>query len=310
MFIDLSKLLFKRFPNSSWRRHTKIFLSYAWLGILNYSDHKKANTHDVPKESNQNKSYAWKTFYVYLLFTVRHIAPRDWARTPLIRQVTLVQVAKLEPEILKKISGSLSGMIHDLAVNYAFAFRKIGVELFKNWLLRNAILLTAFGRAGYDPLQARCSIAEIGPGFGAVTTLAATSRSRLIYSYDTNEMQAIAKEVEKEVLKGTSKIMYRPTNNLNQQESLSIPDEEYSWVAFWSFTEIPLDDRKDFLALFENANYSLIATNNFFEGVNNFEYVEKLAEEIGAKLEYLELKSIFGSNLPTYMQSHRLYLFH
>ena len=97
--------------------------------------------------------------------------------------------------------------------------------------------------------------------------------------------------------------------NLAQSSSVNIASQvSYCLIAFYSFTEIHPDERIKYYKLLHDAEYSIIVTNKQFEGVSNFDYLEKLAQDLNQKFSYIELQTIFGPDIPKCVKYHRIYL--
>jgi hypothetical protein len=62
-----------------------------------------------------------------------------------------------------------------------------------------------------------------------------------------------------------------------------------------------------FTILLKNARTILIATNKYFEDVNNFSHIEGLAKSLQKNILYQEVGQIIGGSCPNYMKDHRLY---
>ncbi len=65
--------------------------------------------------------------------------------------------------------------------------------------------------------------------------------------------------------------------------ALQVLDEPYSVYSFWAFTEFPSELREKTLPLFQKSDFSIIASNPVFEGVDNRHYFETLAERMPGK---------------------------
>ncbi len=261
---------------------------------------------------NRPQSEIWLVFNKWLQFTYFYISPSYWAMTPLFRQVTLCHLEEYEVLNRSTFNDNNIGWIDSLAKNYSRNFFGVNSSQFKNWLLWNFHLLLAFKDSGCDPLASDLDLVEIGPGFGAVTSLVARStgvESRKIFSLDSMEMNNCLKIVHERVLNSYPNIKYVDAIENSEFRHLIQKDlGAYFLIAFWSLTEVPLRERKRFEDLIVNADFSIIASNRVFEGVDNFEYLEEFARRNGLEIRYVELNEIFGEGLPGYSRKHRLYL--
>jgi hypothetical protein len=225
----------------------------------------------------------------------------------LIRDVTLVQTNPVSIECTSQIGIAATSEIQSIAKEFSKSFRGLGCSDYFNWLCRYHLMLSSFEYCGISPLSGGLAVAEIGPGLGPVTSL--LSKSALeIHSFDTFEMQNVAKYVESNVIQPRKKTQYHAMNLASRNWTTLPSDVNYFVIAFYSFTEVNIDERKKYFKLIENAEYSIIATNQQFEGVSNFDFIEKLARELNQKVIYLGLQDIFGSAIPNYVKNHRIYL--
>jgi hypothetical protein len=291
------------YPNRKGLKLCRVVVKYCVLGILQGT---RRNQLEVP--NLEIKSNVWRQYSAWLVFQLLYIGKKDWARTPLIRDVTLVQVNPLSAEYIDKIGTQALSEITSIANGFSQCFRGIETKDFFNWLCRNQLLLRSFEHRGVSPLSDGLVAAEIGPGLGPVTSLLAKS-PREIFSYDTFEMQEVQKYVESMVIKSSEKIQYHITN-LEKDDTVKIPEKtNYFVIAFYSFTEINVLEREKYVELIGNSTYSIIASNQNFEGVNNFDYLENLGKTINKEVSFLELQEVFGSGIPNYVKKHRIYLF-
>jgi len=72
------------------------------------------------------------------------------------------------------------------------------------------------------------------------------------------------------------------TSDINELASQAL-DQPYSVYSFWAFTEFPSELREKALPLFQKSDFSIIASNPVFEGVDNRNYFKTLAERMPGK---------------------------
>jgi len=89
---------------------------------------------------------------------------------------------------------------------------------------------------------------------------------------------------------------------------ISVPNTKYSLFAFWSFTEVNLEERIHYFKLIKRAETTIITCNKNFEGADNFLFLEKMSQILGLRAQYVEFVEIFGTKIPKYLQAHRLYV--
>ena len=292
------------YPNRTGLNLCKVVVKYLALSTINWP---RKNHIEIPKLAIESK--VWKQYSAWLIFQLQYIRKRDWARTPLIRDVTLVQVDPVSAEDMDKIGTDALREIALISHEFSKCFRGLESKSYFNWLCRNHLMLISFEHCGASPYSDGLAVAEIGPGLGPVTSLLSKSTPK-IYSYDTFEMQEVHKYVESMVIKPNERIQYH-TTNLEINDKVKIPNEmSYFVIAFYSFTEVNLNEREKYFELIRNARYAIFATNQHFEGVSNFEYLENLAKVLNKKISHVGVQEIFGLSIPNYVKNHRVYLLH
>jgi hypothetical protein len=167
-------------------------------------------------------------------------------------------------------------------------------------------MLKAFEQYDVSPLEVSINIAEIGPGFGPITALLSDIAPE-IHSFDSYEMQFIAKFIEKEVIKPKIGFTYHPIN-LEMLQQHKMDNSEFALLAFYSLTEVNQNEREHYFHLLQQAKYIIVAANNNFEGINNFVYLENLALRLNKECHFIQLDYVLGCEIPSYMRTHRLYL--
>jgi hypothetical protein len=290
------------YPSRVGLQFFRVILTYVWLAGLNATNWHKAS---LPKLENASK--IWSQFSQWLIFQVTYINPRDWARTPLIKDVTLVQTNPISLENAGSIDAKTLVEIQKIAIKFSSAFNGLEAKSYFNWLCRYKLMLDSFQECGMKLTSGELEVAEIGPGLAPVTSLLSNS-TRAIHSYDTYEMQLVAKYVEESVILPKTKITYHPMN-LENGKSAELPaSSPYCVIAFYSVTELSIPERAKYFGLIENAEFTLIASNQYFGGVDNFEYIEKLADELKLSSSYKQMGEVFETEIPGYVKNHRIYL--
>lgn len=213
-----------------------------------------------------------------------------------------------DSDLITQISADCKVLIKDAAQKYKVAFSGIDEFSFRNWITRNYLLANTFDDRGFRPFSDNYALIEIGPGLGAVLTLANLSEPRAVYSYDTFQMQEIFSAVQNKSEEDFLKLQKIPINSPESAEILTLVEKETNLIAFWSFTELKENERARYLDLIRNAKHVLIATNEYFEGINNFDYLEQMARKLNKDIHFKSLSEIFGDNLPSYQKNHRVYL--
>ena len=274
------------------------------LAILNFPHYRKIEFPIQPL-----KSVVWSSFNKWLHFQINFISPKDWARSPVILAVAggYSERIKLDAITFSNFDKVTS---KKLAEKYNAAFRGFKEDDFTDWILKVlACVRAAEKMTEVSLIDSGVSVAEIGPGLGSMAGIAIEHSSPNFYSYDTLEMQTIQRYVVESLAISESRCTFFPINSKINKTHAGVPDLPYVLFAFWSFTEVNISERAFYFDLIENSNATVVACNNFFEGVNNFEYLENLAIKLGKEFQYTDFLTIFGSSIPKYQQKHRLYTF-
>jgi hypothetical protein len=296
----------RRYPilHKNGLKLTILQFQFFWLAI------RKPTRSDYPKVQNieESQGVVWFNFNVWLTFQLRFINAKYWATSPLIRAVTLVNLGEVYESDQFRISNNDFVKINELAAKYSRTFAGIKKLEFKNWLVRNYILAKSFSDLGFDPVSKSRNLVEIGPGLGAVISLALESSCKSYYSFDTLEMQSVFSAITKEYPLDYQRVSLIPTNDNRVTRPFSIAEDDYSVIAFWSFTELKEVERDFYSELFKSASYVLIGTNENFEGINNFEYIEQMARQLELTCSWKSLDNVFSTQIPPYQKRHRIYL--
>jgi len=279
----------------------KVIANYAILAL-------KSNAYEnmeLPKLSL--RSEVWSNYSKYLLFQLKFIKLKYWAQTPLILAVAGSYAFNYSIDPLKKLNAK-STLTKNLAKKYGKTFQGYTINEFENWLIIYKILMDTF-TATKNGFKIVRTVVEIGPGFLPFGSLILSQESVTYFSYDTFEMQLLQKRISSQILGTDLKLDFVPTNlAMDGEEPLRVPENKYSLFAFWSFTEVDIRDRERFKNLFMFAEYAIVVSNPMFEGTNNFEYLQNLGRDIGKEVSSLSLGGVLGSQIPTYMKSHKIFL--
>lgn len=198
--------------------------------------------------------------------------------------------------------------IDSLSEKYARTFDVITRPQFRNWITRNFLIATAFSEFNVDPVSDSECLIEIGPGLGAIISLALESGCEAIYSLDTFEMHYIYGAVSREFPEKFDRVKQITVNDIRTLRPFTVPNQNSTVLAFWSFTELTESERKDYFGIFGSAKRIIIGCNKQFEGVDNFQYIENLAKTLDMDLRWKTLGEIFTTEIPSYQKSHRIYL--
>lgn len=283
----------------------KLRIKYLMLAVI----YPNLNSKKSKVELISSQGQVWSNFNLWLQFQTRFINSKRWAASPIIRGVTLVNLEGIKPEQMEGISAESKQLISIAASKYDDTFKGISAQSFVNWITRNYLLANAFKDYGLVPFQDESAIVEIGPGLGPVLTLASLSKPSSVHSFDTFEMQEIFSAIQSSFPDDFKKLDKVAINTEENRGAFILAEGKLSTViAFWSFTELTLNERNRYLKLFKESNKVLIATNEFFEGINNFDYLEQLALQVDKKISYKKLTEILGTSIPRYQHNHRMYL--
>jgi hypothetical protein len=303
MLIEWLKLGKVGFPNRTGKNFLRVWVKHLILAIGSYPEKREYDLKTLPLRSK-----VWSSFNRWLQFQIKFINPRDWARSPVILAVAGGYSIKTNLDGLK-FDVNQKAIADKLAKKYLEGFRGFQHEEYQNWILKVlACLRAAEQMTGASIVNGINSVAEIGPGMASMAGISDAYSSPNFYSYDTCEMQIVQRYVAKSLGIPESRCTYFPVNSENLASKARIPDPPYVLFAFWSFTEVNIFERAYYFDLIQNSSIAVIACNNSFEEVNNFEFLEELALDLGKKIKYTDFLTIFGSSLPSWQQKHRLYI--
>jgi len=292
------------FPNRTGKNYLRVWVKYLFLAIISYPEKKEYDLKTLPLRSN-----VWSSFNRWLQFQIRFINPRDWARSPVILAVAGGYSEKNNVDGLNFSENDIA-IAEELGQKYLEGFRGFEHQDYENWILKVlACLRAAEQLTGTSIVNGINSVAEIGPGMGSMAGIASARSSPNFYSYDTLEMQIVQRYVAKSLGIPETRCTYFPINSEEVSLTAKLPNSPYVLFAFWSFTEVNISERAYYFDLVQNSSTTVIACNNFFEGVNNFEFLEKLALDLGKEIQYIDFLSILGPKMPSWQQKHRLYIF-
>lgn len=256
----------------------------------------------------RSEGTVWSNFNVWFQYQLKYIAPKFWAKSPLIRAVALVNLDEPYARDRDAISRENLKMIEKISEKYTEVFQGISQTQFENWITRNFILVNAFSDTGIDPLNDSKYLVEIGPGLGAIISLGLESQCQNVYAFDTYEMQSTFSAVTSKFPSDYSRLQYFTVNDLRNSKPFNSPKKETTVLAFWSFTEIKETERLDYFKLFEAANTILIGSNEKFEGIENYLYIEEMARKLNMNYVWKNMGDVFNTELPKYQKKHRIYL--
>ena len=302
MSISLIKISKRGFPNRKGLSLFRTSLNYWILGFIS----RKIIRPLYPETKNE-LSEIWDTFNDWLTFQIKYISPRNWARVPLIRTVSLVDLSDLPESIEHQINEIHRKKLLQIAERYEANFLGINRKEFYFWLSRYWVILNSIEKFGTSPLYSHLPTIEIGPGFCPISSILSDMVTEY-HSIDSYQMQVIAKYIEKHVIMPTKPFKYYPTNLL-QENSIKLDlDGEYALIAFYSFTEMNKSERNKYKTMIARSRISIFVCNSTFEGVNNFDYLEKLGEELRMQINFIELEKIFRENINSFARRHRIYV--
>jgi hypothetical protein len=282
----------------------KLRLKYLLLATMHPNRGSRKSKNDLIRSQGQ----VWSNFNLWLQFQATFVNQKKWAASPIIRGVTLVNLEEISTQKLEQISAESKQLISAAAYRFINTFNGINLQSYVNWITRNYLLANAFKEFGVTPFKDDRALIEIGPGLGPVLTLAILSKPVSVYSFDTFEMQEIFSAVQNEFQDDFKKLNKIAVNTEENREAFTLVREKSTVIAFWSFTELTSNERKRYLEIINESDYTLIATNEFFEGINNFEYLEQLAKLLGKRITYKKLTEVLGLGIPRYQHNHRIYL--
>lgn len=304
MYREWSSL--RKFPilNKTGIRFKFLQFSFLWLAIRRPTSKTYPNIEFL----DTAKGAIWINFNYWLRFQLKFIHSRYWAASPLIRAVALVNLDEDYKNDQFRISADKEKEIERLAEKYSATFRIITLSQFRNWITRNYLLATAFSEFDVYPLSDSECLVEIGPGLGAMISLALESNCKEVYSIDTYEMQSTFSAVVEKFPSEFSRLKQISANDRRNVRPFHFPISNITVLAFWSFTELTEKERLDYFDLFMSAKTLIIGSNEEFEGINNYKYIEELANSLGMSLYWKGMSEIFATEIPEYQKNHRVYL--
>ena len=288
----------------SGRRLRLLQLKFLWLA-LRKPTHVKLSGMEFIQES---EGIVWANFNMWLKFQLKHVNSRYWATSPLIRAVALVNLDESYEEDTKYMSRENKQIIEKISLRYTRVFRDISPLQFNNWITRNFLLVNAFSDSGVSPLKDTKYLVEIGPGLGAIISLALESNCERAYSFDTFEMQSTFSAITREFPSEYSRLENVTINDLTIKKPFKSPKDKTTVLAFWSFTETKEEERSNYFELFKEAERIILGTNEKFEGIRNFEYIEDMARQLEMNFVWKGLDDVFETDVPMYQKRHRIYL--
>ena len=308
MIISWLKLGLVSFPNKTGKRFLRVWAKCLILGLYNYlSTNNRQRAKEVDLRTSPLKSNVWNSFNKWLHFQIRYINQRDWARSPVVLAVAGGYSENLNLGSLT-FSEFDKATAKELARKYLLGFNGFQQENYESWILKVITFIrSAEKMTGLSLLNPSNSVAEIGPGMASMAGIAHAHSSPRFISYDTVEMQTIQRYVTRCLGIPNEICNFFPINLGRVNLKADTPTSPYVLFGFWSFTEVDISERVYYHDLIKNSQVTVIACNNSFEGVNNFQYLENLAAALEKEIQYQDFLDIFGTEIPSYQQRHRLY---
>jgi len=303
MLADLIKLALKGMPNRSG-----IYLARALLITFALALRNIFSSKNVKFQANKIKSEIWDTIILWLQFQIKYIHPKDYARCPAILAVAGGYASPLDLSNVSTNTYDLENADR-MASYFARGFRGYEHQDYKNWILGvTACIRKAEDLSGESILSEEMAVVEIGAGMGGILGLAKLNNATCYYSYDFREMQHIQRYIGDFMSIPHNFLRFHTVNANNKELKISVPNTKYSLFAFWSFTEVNLEERIHYFKLIKRAETTIITCNKNFEGADNFLFLEKMSQILGLRAQYVEFVEIFGTKIPKYLQAHRLYV--
>lgn len=308
MIISWLKLGLVSFPNKTGKSFLRVWTKCLILGLNSYiSRNNRQRAREDDLITSPLKSNVWNSFNRWLHFQIRYINQRDWAKSPVVLAVAGGYSENLNLNSLT-FSEFDKATAKEIARKYLLGFNGFEQENYENWILKVLTYIrSAEKMTGLSLLNPRDSVAEIGPGMASMAGIAHAHSSPGFVSYDTVEMQVIQRYVTRCLGIPNEICNFFPINLERVNATTDSPSSPYVLFAFWSFTEVDISERVYYHDLIKNSHVTVIACNNSFEGVNNFQYLEDLAVVLQKEIQYLDFLDIFGTEIPSYQQRHRLY---
>ncbi len=304
-FSDLFKCLKAGIPYKSPRRR----LGYS-LWAIQSSFKYLLNPRSKIRVSSRNHietGEVWGVYQLWLDFAYQYVSVRDFTACPAIDSVSGPAISNdaVRAYSLNKINNYWVELV---AKGMSKTFKKPNCLAWQKHISAHAGLWEVLSN-NFDTKELH-TIIEIGGGATAsnLTYLSAIMPNTEFINFDLPAMLRVqnicTQSYKLNSYEKDSKlniIQYSDITKLTE----NCEGKNYCIISYWAFTEMPIEIRKSFLKLLSRAHFIGLAANSTFEGVDNSQYIESLAEEINFAHEVLPLPL---DNLMNFQKKHRFHI--
>ena len=290
------KFLISPFPSSFKTR-----LKWCLLN-LRYSSFFRIRTVPIPPIDNNSNS--WIAYRKQFQLVVEYYEPEYLLKAPIICRTMYVKKAPKH----YIMNNQISLHIRQIAKAWSYCFKENQNNL-ENWI-------STFGRflekaEEYDPKfidkMNSSMLIEFGPGLGAAAILYSKHFKTKIVLFDLPEVISLRKII----FESLSKNGFIDDNSYEQCsdiDNLLSKKASTNFISTWAFTETPIELRKKIFPLLQRCKVILIVSNNYYEGVDNFSYLQELSKKLPLHLHFFCDLS-FLKSAPNYQKKHQLHLY-
>ena len=285
---DIFNLAVNPRPEASASRHIKNCIRYFSLASRS-GDMNEFHKSDPNSNITLGEENCWEHFSKELDYTVRHIHPKHYLKSPVVYATTARPA--IQPDERATPPTSMDDAIHVVCDALVAGYYETNYGQWENLASKSyATMEELFKQAKLDQSLLRSTpIVELGAGFGTMSFVNAqgATHDQKNINYDLPGMSLLQQSV--------AQYLGQVTNNpsfLNNIEYLSdtatlydkVDKMDFGIQTFYAFTEFPDGERQKLTELFKKSKFAIIASNSNFEGIDNFAYLDNLAKSIGKKV--------------------------
>ena len=238
----------------------------------------------------------WKNMNKLLRFNLKYIGLKGLIKSPIIEAVASPNMFNLRSSFKYEANENIKKSTEIYSEIFSVDQYK-----FKNALIYYLkIIDELFELKNFDYFEGK-NILQIGPGLGILDFFLYLEGANL-YSFETAEMNFFQELIQ-------SKIKEIESNSQFYFQNFNTIREPVGVISFFAFTEMDIPTRDQVLSVIKNAEWIIMVSNQYFEGISNFDYLEKVFDE-----EY-DLKKTFAlgqlgiEGMMNYAKKHRAFLF-
>ena len=268
-----------------------------WLVISMYLAYKYPSNglHKSIPASSLN-SPLWRGMNQIFRFNLKYINLQGLIKSPVVVAVTSPNMFNY----LSNFKHESNSNIRKSAEIYSEIF-EVDQDKFRNALVYYLkIIDELFQSTNFDYFD-RSSILQIGPGL-AILDFFMYLEGATLYSVETPEMNYFQEMIQSRINELDSSIQFRFQNISNIQNPFGV-------ISFFAFTEMDMPARDQLQSVMRRAEWLIIVSNRYFEGISNFDYLEKVFDEDFNLTKTFTLDQIEIEGMMNYAKKHRAFLF-